>query len=53
MNHTLVKYIKKESELEYIPNIPQHFHLLISYKEILIETTTCFYFTLMDKLNIQ
>ena len=37
MNHTIVKYISKKSELQYIPNKPQHFHLWVSYKEILFE----------------
>ena len=49
MNHTLLKYTKDESGLEYIPNINQHFHLWVwpiqkhfSWSEIL------FYFTSGD-----
>ena len=37
MNHTLVKYIRKQSELQYMPNKPQNFHLWVLYKEVLFE----------------
>ena len=53
MSHTLVKYIEKGSELEYIENKTQNFHLWVAYKEILFETASRFYFTLVDKTNMQ